>query len=166
MSNPVIAVIGGTGAEGSGLVVRWAAAGYPVIIGSRSADKAQTVATELAALLPAGSGEIRGESNADAARLRSWCWCTLRKSGRHGRTDGGRRAAGYHVVVLPAAQGVRGVAPAAAPPAELQQQLGEQVQVAGSRTLPPAICATSPGRQIVMCSTPATARKPKPRRWS
>ncbi|MFZ1772151.1 MAG: NAD(P)-binding domain-containing protein, partial [Caldilinea sp.] len=67
MSNPVIAVIGGTGAEGSGLVVRWAAAGYPVIIGSRSADKAQTVATELAALLPAGSGEIRGESNADAA---------------------------------------------------------------------------------------------------
>lgn len=67
MSKPVIAVIGGTGAEGSGLVVRWAAAGYPVIIGSRSAEKAQSVAGELAALLPADGAEIRGDSNAGAA---------------------------------------------------------------------------------------------------
>lgn len=67
MSKPVIAVIGGTGAEGSGLVVRWAAAGYPVIIGSRSAEKAQSVAAELAALLPAGRAAIRGDSNAGAA---------------------------------------------------------------------------------------------------
>ncbi len=35
MTNPTIAVIGGTGAEGSGLAQRWAAAGYTVIIGSR-----------------------------------------------------------------------------------------------------------------------------------
>jgi len=67
MSKPVIAVIGGTGAEGSGLVVRWAAAGYPVIIGSRSAEKAQSVAAELATLLPAGSAAIHGDSNAGAA---------------------------------------------------------------------------------------------------
>jgi NADPH-dependent F420 reductase len=67
MSKPVIAVIGGTGAEGSGLVVRWAAAGYPVIIGSRNAEKAQSVAAELTALLPAGSATIRGDSNAGAA---------------------------------------------------------------------------------------------------
>lgn len=67
MSKPVIAVIGGTGAEGSGLVVRWAAAGYPVIIGSRSVEKAQSVAAELATLLPAGSADIRGDSNAEAA---------------------------------------------------------------------------------------------------
>lgn len=67
MSKPVIAVIGGTGAEGSGLVARWAAAGYPVIIGSRSQKKAQGVAAELTALLPAGSTEIRGDTNAGAA---------------------------------------------------------------------------------------------------
>lgn len=67
MSKPVIGVIGGTGAEGSGLVVRWAAAGYPVIIGSRSWEKAQTVAAELMALLPAGSAEIGGDDNAGAA---------------------------------------------------------------------------------------------------
>ncbi len=47
MQKPAIAVIGGTGAEGSGLVVRWAHAGYPVIIGSRSDEKAAAVAAEL-----------------------------------------------------------------------------------------------------------------------
>ena len=29
---PVIAVLGGTGAEGSGLAARWAAAGYRVLV--------------------------------------------------------------------------------------------------------------------------------------
>ncbi len=67
MSKSMIAVIGGTGAEGSGLVVRWAAAGYPVLIGSRSQEKAQAAAAELSALLPAGSATVRGETNAEAA---------------------------------------------------------------------------------------------------
>ena len=67
MSKPIIAVIGGTGAEGSGLAVRWAQAGYPVVLGSRSAEKAVTVAAELSALLPAGNAPITGQSNADAA---------------------------------------------------------------------------------------------------
>lgn len=67
MQKPAIAVIGGTGAEGSGLVVRWAHAGYPVIIGSRSDEKAAAVAAELSALLPAGHAPISGATNAGAA---------------------------------------------------------------------------------------------------
>ncbi|RIK38771.1 MAG: NADPH-dependent F420 reductase [Chloroflexi bacterium] len=67
MSKPTIAVIGGTGAEGSGLAVRWAAAGYPILIGSRSAEKAATAATEQSALLPDGSAAITGAGNAEAA---------------------------------------------------------------------------------------------------
>ncbi len=67
MTKPTIAVIGGTGAEGSGLVVRWAVAGYPVVIGSRSAEKADNVARELVANLPAGSAAISGDTNAGAA---------------------------------------------------------------------------------------------------
>jgi NADPH-dependent F420 reductase len=51
---PTIAIIGGTGAEGGGLAKRWAAAGYPVLIGSRDADraraKAETLNAELAVL--------------------------------------------------------------------------------------------------------------------
>jgi NADPH-dependent F420 reductase len=41
-----IAVLGGTGALGSGLVKRLAKAGRPVIIGSRDAQKAQAAASE------------------------------------------------------------------------------------------------------------------------
>ena len=46
---PVIAVIGGTGAEGSGLAARWAHAGYRVIVGSRNADNALETAKEIGA---------------------------------------------------------------------------------------------------------------------
>ncbi len=67
-AKPTLAVIGGTGAEGSGLVVRWAAAGYPVIIGSRSQEKAVTVAAELSADLPPGSASINGDENGAAAQ--------------------------------------------------------------------------------------------------
>jgi NADPH-dependent F420 reductase len=64
--NPeTIAVIGGTGAEGGGLALRWAAAGHRVIIGSRDGAKAAQAAAELSALLP--SGRIEGEDSASAA---------------------------------------------------------------------------------------------------
>jgi 8-hydroxy-5-deazaflavin:NADPH oxidoreductase len=68
MSKPTIAVIGGTGAEGSGLALRWAAAGYPIVIGSRSQEKAETAAQELSAQLPEGSAAITGADNAAAAQ--------------------------------------------------------------------------------------------------
>lgn len=64
---PTLAVIGGTGAEGSGLALRWAAAGYPVLIGSRSRDKAKVTATELSSLLPGVGSIIGGDTNAGAA---------------------------------------------------------------------------------------------------
>ena len=67
MTKSTVAVIGGTGAEGSGLAVRWAAAGHPVVIGSRSAEKADVVSSELRGLLPAGSAALTGATNAEAA---------------------------------------------------------------------------------------------------
>jgi NADPH-dependent F420 reductase len=67
MTKPTIAVIGGTGAEGSGLAVRWAAAGYPIVIGSRSAEKADSAATELCEGLPADAAPISGATNSAAA---------------------------------------------------------------------------------------------------
>ena len=63
---PTIAVLGGTGALGSGLAKRWAQAGYPVIVGSRAAEKAQEAAAQLS--VPAGAPAARGNSNLEAAR--------------------------------------------------------------------------------------------------
>ena len=67
MTKSTVAVIGGTGAEGSGLAVRWAIAGHPVVIGSRSAEKAAAVSSELRKLLPHGSASLTGATNAEAA---------------------------------------------------------------------------------------------------
>lgn len=64
-AKPTIAVIGGTGALGSGLARRWARAGYPIVIGSRSPENAAAKAEELAAQVDGGS--VRGLENGDAA---------------------------------------------------------------------------------------------------
>jgi 8-hydroxy-5-deazaflavin:NADPH oxidoreductase len=61
-----IAVIGGTGREGSGLARRWSHAGYRVIIGSRDAERAQQKADELNAEM--GGTYLRGADNITAAQ--------------------------------------------------------------------------------------------------
>ena len=48
---PTLAILGGTGDLGTGLATRWLQAGYPVIIGSRTADKAVAAADELRSVL-------------------------------------------------------------------------------------------------------------------
>ena len=60
-----IAVLGGTGKEGGGLALRWAHKGHKVIIGSRSAERAQAAADEMNATL--GSANASGATNPDAA---------------------------------------------------------------------------------------------------
>lgn len=61
-----IAVLGGTGKEGKGLAYRWAKAGYRVLIGSRSSEKAVTAASEIMELLE-GSSSVVGTTNVEAA---------------------------------------------------------------------------------------------------
>jgi|SRR5581483_5931197 len=60
-----IAVLGGTGPEGSGLARRWAQAGESIIIGSRDAARAQDAAAKLKTLV-GDNAQISGEENAAA----------------------------------------------------------------------------------------------------
>ncbi len=60
-----IAVLGGTGNEGGGLALRWAHRGHPVIVGSRSAERAQEAASRMNATL--GREALRGLDNVAAA---------------------------------------------------------------------------------------------------
>ena len=55
-----IGIIGGTGPQGRGLALRWAVAGCDVVLGSRSAERAESSAAQL------GHG-VRGAANADCA---------------------------------------------------------------------------------------------------
>ena len=61
-----IAILGGTGKEGSGLALRWAKAGHHIIIGSRSLERAQQAAAEINSQL--GTDAARGMDNESAAR--------------------------------------------------------------------------------------------------
>jgi len=62
-----IAILGGTGKEGKGLAYRWAKAGYRILIGSRSEEKARLTAVELAEKL-SRADSITGMTNLAAAR--------------------------------------------------------------------------------------------------
>ena len=62
---PVIAVVGGTGDLGTGLVFRWVRAGYHVIIGSRKVEGALEAAAAMKARLP--NAQVEGMENSAAA---------------------------------------------------------------------------------------------------
>jgi 8-hydroxy-5-deazaflavin:NADPH oxidoreductase len=59
-----VAVVGGTGAEGSGLALRFAKAGVRVRIGSRNAERAQETARRLSE--QTGVTDVTGHTNAEA----------------------------------------------------------------------------------------------------
>lgn len=61
-----IAILGGTGPEGSGLALRWAVSGHDVIIGSRLREKGERIAEELLRLAP--EAKIRGTDNLEASQ--------------------------------------------------------------------------------------------------
>jgi NADPH-dependent F420 reductase len=61
-----IGFIGGTGPEGKGLAYRFALAGHDAIIGSRSRERAEEVAREIAGRAP--DAAVRGAENATTAR--------------------------------------------------------------------------------------------------
>ena len=59
-----VAVLGGTGPQGRGLARRFAAAGLSIVVGSRSEDRAQSAAADLAEGV---GGDVTGADNAGAA---------------------------------------------------------------------------------------------------
>ena len=96
-----IAILGGTGKEGSGLALRWAKAGYTVIIGSRSAERAQQAAAEINAQL--GIDTARGMDNDSAVRAGDIAVLTVPAEAQMATLDGLKPAlAGKILVDAPA----------------------------------------------------------------
>ena len=61
-----IAVLGGTGKEGAGLALRWANAGHPIVIGSRSPERALATAMQINSRI--GADRASGADNRSAAQ--------------------------------------------------------------------------------------------------
>jgi NADPH-dependent F420 reductase len=64
-----VGVLGGTGAQGRGLALRWAASGLDVVLGSRDGERAEQAAASLNAELSSipGAATVRGLANREAA---------------------------------------------------------------------------------------------------
>jgi NADPH-dependent F420 reductase len=77
-----IAILGGTGKEGKGLAYRWAKAGYHILIGSRSPEKAQKAAQDLTSML-GGSADIIGTTNLLASQRATIVVLTVPYSAQH-----------------------------------------------------------------------------------
>lgn len=60
-----IAILGGTGDLGTGLAIRWSKAGYKIVIGSRTLEKAQNAVANLQTISPETPADAM--ENADAA---------------------------------------------------------------------------------------------------
>ena len=68
---PTLAIIGGTGDLGTGLARRWAEAGYRVIIGSRTREKAEEAAASLRQVMTGrgrGAVDVQAMDNVSAAQ--------------------------------------------------------------------------------------------------
>lgn len=128
-----IAILGGTGKEGSGLAQRWAAAGHSVIIGSRELEKAQRAASELNAKL--GKDTIVGMTNRDAAAQADMVVMTVPYAAHAATIESVREQVQGKIfvdVTVPLdPQNVRRVKmpPAGSASAEAQQLLGDAVKV-------------------------------------
>jgi NADPH-dependent F420 reductase len=75
-----IAILGGTGAEGTGLAYRWAKAGESIVIGSRDGVRAAETAKQLRDRIGAAA-RIEGTDNSAAAAMGDVCVLTVPFSG-------------------------------------------------------------------------------------
>jgi len=92
-----IAVLGGTGHEGRGLAMRWAAAGHPVIIGSRDAERARAAAEAL--MGQAAGSSITGTDNRTAAERCDIAVLTVPYAAHRETLDGVRNALRHKILV-------------------------------------------------------------------
>jgi NADPH-dependent F420 reductase len=97
MMRTTIAVLGGTGHEGRGLAMRWAAAGHPVIIGSRDAERARAAAEAL--MGQAAGSSITGTDNRTAAERCDIAVLTVPYAAHRETLDGVRNALRHKILV-------------------------------------------------------------------
>jgi NADPH-dependent F420 reductase len=131
-----IAIVGGTGKEGTGLAMRWALNGYRVIIGSRDAARASDHARQLNERL--GADYLSGMSNADAVAQADYVVFSVPYSA-HADTletirDGlaGKILIDIAVPLQPPKVRTVYVPPGLSAAQEAQKQVGEGVRVVGA----------------------------------
>lgn len=149
-NKPVIAILGGTGKEGPGLAMRWATAGYSIIIGSRQEEKALATAAKLNQLL--GITSIRGMENKHACQHAEICVLTVVYTAHQSAIDDlSESLQGKLLVDATARIDFRDAQPPSAPSAArmAQERLGPGVKVvAAFQNVPAHILKENLGQKL------------------
>ncbi len=166
-----IAIIGGSGALGSGLALRWAAAGYPVIIGSREPARAESAAAAIAAQL-AERGTItvplRTMDNVAAAKAGDCVVLTVPFSHHRvilesvGDALPGKILIDVTVPLVPPKVGTAVVPPGGSAAASAQALLGDDVRVVSALQNVPATLLQTEGAvdcDVLVCGNDRDARE-------
>ncbi len=130
-----IAVLGGTGKEGKGLAYRWARAGYRILIGSRSPERAIAAASEIVGRLDGESSAV-GMSNQDAARQANIVVLTVPYAAHRETLESvkdelqGKTLIDITAPLMPPKVTTVQMPPAGSAAQEARQILGEKVEVA------------------------------------
>jgi len=123
MSPEKLALVGGTGPEGLGLAVRFAAAGHAIVIGSRSAERAQEAAAKVKAKVP--RAQVEGRLNEEAVEGGEIVLVTIPFAGHRDTLKALAPAIGAKIVidvVSPLAFGGRQISALAVPEGSAAQQ--------------------------------------------
>lgn len=133
-----IAILGGTGALGTGLARRWAEAGFSVIIGSRSQENAQTAVDDLKAVMSergVSSVNVSAADNLSAAQAASVVVLTVPYAHHRSSLEGvkpaleGKILIDVTVPLRPPKVGTVQLPEAGSAAQEAQNFLGESVKV-------------------------------------
>jgi NADPH-dependent F420 reductase len=128
-----IAVLGGTGKEGGGLAVRWAKAGYKVVLGSRAAEKAQAEAEVMNKEV--GGSNVSGAANLEAAKQADVVVLAVPYAGQKATAEDVRSALAGKILIdvtvplKPPKVSVVQLPPEGSAVLALQQHLGADVKV-------------------------------------
>jgi NADPH-dependent F420 reductase len=97
MPPETLAFVGGTGPEGLGLAVRFAAAGHAIVIGSRSAERAQDAAAAVRAKVP--GVQVEGNLNEEAVKAAEIVLVTIPFAGHRDTLKALAPAIGAKIVI-------------------------------------------------------------------
>jgi len=92
-----LAFVGGTGPEGLGLAVRFAAAGHAIVIGSRSPERAEEAAAKVRAKVP--RAQVEGRVNQEAVEAGEIVLVTVPFAGHHDTLEALGPAIGSKIVI-------------------------------------------------------------------
>lgn len=132
-AKPTIAVLGGTGDLGSALAKQWAQRGYPVIVGSRSRERARATAEELLARSP--GAHIEADELAPAAARAQIVVLAVPYEAHRATLEAVRGQVAGKIVIdttvplRPPKVGTVQLPPAGSAAVEAQQFLGSEVRV-------------------------------------